>query len=136
MTKVKAMRATYIMARLLNNIPNDEPYESFAARNGLPRNLSVKALCEKDDMKCGLLYRIAKAFGYQIIVYNPNPPDGLEKMYVIGERKCPIAPREHKGYYHLKKDEYTNTIYRVPRKYKKKKRVRRTFIQINKTGEQ
>lgn len=130
MTKAKSMRATYIAARFLNNIPNDEPYESFAVRNGLPRSLTVKKLCEKDDIKCGLLYRIAKAFGYQIIVYNPNPPKDMEKMYIIGEAKCPIAPKEHKGYYHIRRDEYTNTIYRVARKYKKQKRVSRIFRQV------
>lgn len=115
----KGMRMTYILARMLNNILDNEPYEYFAVRHGLPRSLSVKKLCNMDDIKCGLAYRIAKAFGYQLIVYNPNPPEGLDKMYVVGEAKCPIAPREYLGRNKLRKDEYTNTIYRVPKKYKK-----------------
>lgn len=118
----KRMRMTYVLARMINSLPDDMPYEVFAVKHGLPRSLSVKKLCNMDDIKCGLAYRIAKAFGYQILVYNPNPPEGLEKMYVIGEHKSPIAPREYLGKNRLRKDEYTNTIYRVPKKYKKKAR--------------
>ena len=119
----KKLRMTYILARMLNNLPDEEPYEEFAVKHGLPRALSVKKLCNMEDMKCGLAYRIAKAFGYQLIVYNPNPPKGMDKMYVVGEDKSPIVPREHLGKNRLRKDEYTNTVYRVPRKYKKKLRM-------------
>lgn len=127
----KCIRATYIAARLINNRPADETVESFARRIGVPSSLTVKKLCDMEDIKCGLLYRICKAFGYQIMIYNPNPPEGLEQMYVVGTAKCPIPPRENKGYFGLRKDEYTNTIYRVPRKYKRKKKVAvKTFKEV------
>ena len=117
----KCIRATYIAARLINSRPDDETFDAFAQRIGISRTLTVKKLCDMDDMKCGLLYRICKAFGYQIMIYNPNPPEGLEQMYVVGKEKSPIAPKD-KGIHKLRKDEYTNTIFRVPRKYKKKLR--------------
>lgn len=125
MTKTKRMRATYIMARLINSRPEGESFTRFADRIGIPRELTVKKLCEKNDVVTGWLYRVCKAFGYQIIAYNPNPPAGLEKMYVIGEEKRPIVPKEHKGYYHAKKDKYTNEIFRVPRTYKKKQKSKK-----------
>ena len=121
----KGMRATYILARMLNSLPDNEPYEVFAPKHGLSRVLSVKRLCNMEDIKCGLAYRIAKAFGYQIIFFNPNPPEGLEKAYVVGEKKSPIAPKEYLGKNRLRKDEYTNTIYRVPNKYKKKPKLKK-----------
>lgn len=118
----KSMRANYIAARLLNGRPDGESYETFAIKHKLPLNMSIKRLCNRRDVPCGLLYRICRALGYQVIVYNPNPPEGMDKMYVLGEAKRPIAPREYKGVHSLRKDSYTNTIYRVPRKYKKKAR--------------
>lgn len=125
MNMPKRMRMTYILARLINSIPDYEPYEDYAVKHKLPRGLSVKKLCDMDDIKCGLAYRIAKAFGYQVIVYNPEPPKGLEKMYVVGEGKFPIAPREYLGKGRLRRDEYTNDIYRVPNKYKKKPKLKK-----------
>lgn len=128
----KCIRATYIAARLINGRPEDETFDAFAKRIGISRTLTVKRLCDMEDIKCGLLYRICKAFGYQIMIYNPNPPEGLEQMYVVGKDKCPIPPREHKGYYGLRKDAYTNTIYRVPRKYKKRKKITpKIFREVN-----
>ena len=128
----KSIRATYIAARLINGRPIDEPFGEFARRVGISDKLTVKKLCDMDDIKCGLLYQICKAFGYQIMIYNPNPPEGLESMYVVGTAKCPISPRENKGYFGLRRDAYTGTIYRVPRKYKKKKRVKvKTFREVN-----
>ena len=128
----KQLRATYILARLMNARPdNGESLESFNTRNNLPRALSVRSLCNKTDVYCGLAYRIAKAFGYQIIFYNPNPPEGLDKMYVVGEDKMSIVPRESKAIHKLRKDNYTSELFRVPKKYKKKrKRITKTFKEV------
>lgn len=117
---VKTMRATYIVANLLNGRPEFESAEAFSNRIGLSYTLDVDRLNKRKDVVVGLLYRVAKALGYQVIVYNPNPPKGLEKMYVVGENKAPVLPREHTGIHKLRRDTYTGTIYRVPRKYKKR----------------
>lgn len=133
----KHLRATYILARLINARPdNGESLESFNTRNGLPRATSVKGLCGKKDVTFGLAYRIARVFKYQIIFYNPDPPEGLEKMYVVGEDKLSIEPRESKAIHKIKKDNYTNELYRVPKKYKKQKqkRVTKTFKEVKHNG--
>lgn len=84
-----------------------------------------------EDLKCGMLYKLCKALGYQVMIYNPTPPEGLESIYVIGTDKCPIPPRENKGYFGLRKDAYTGAIYRVPKKYKRKKKVNiKTFKEV------
>lgn len=133
----KKIRATYIAARLINGRPLDEPFTDFAKRAGIPRALTVKKLCEMEDIKCGLLYKICKAFGYQVMIYNPTPPSGLESIYVLGTDKCPIQPRENKGCFGLRRDSYTGTIYRVPRKYKKKRKVEvKTFREVNHNGKE
>lgn len=127
----KCIRATYIAARLINGRPLDEPLSDFIKRSGVPSSWTVKRLCEMDDIRCGLLYKVCKALGYQVMIYNPKPPEGLESIYVLGTSKCPIPPRENKGCFGLRRDSYTGTIYRVPRKYKKKRKVEvKTFREV------
>lgn len=117
----KPMRATYIIANLLNGRPENESLEAFSTRIGLTYTLDVDRLNRRKDIVTGIFYRVCKALGYQIIVYNPNPPKGLEKMYVVGERKATVLPREYTGIHKIRRDSYTGAIYRVPRTYKKKK---------------
>lgn len=117
----KGIRATYIAARLINNRPDYESYEAFSRRVGLPYTMTVDNLMKRKDITIGLLYRICKVFGYQIIIYNPKAPKGLDSMYVVGTETSPIAPRELKGSYHVKRDVYTGEIYRSVRKYKRRK---------------
>ena len=127
----KRIRAPYIAARLVNGRPLDEPFAEFAKRAGIPNTWTVKNLCKMEDLKCGMLYKLCKALGYQVMIYNPTPPEGLESIYVIGTDKCPIPPRENKGYFGLRKDAYTGAIYRVPKKYKRKKKVNiKTFKEV------
>ena len=131
----KSIRATYIAERLINSRPLDEPLSEFTRRVGIPSTLTVKNLCDREDTGCGLLYKICKAFGYQIMIYNPTPPEGLESIYVVGTAKSPISPRENKGYFGLRKDAYTGDIYRVPKKYKRKKKVNvKTFREVKSNG--
>lgn len=126
----KRIRATYIAARLINSRPDFESYEAFSRRVGLPFTMTVDSLTKRKDITVGLLYRICKVFGYQIIVYNPKPPQGLDSMYVIGTAKSPIAPRELKGSYHVRRDAYTGEIFRTVRQYRKKKK-RKKFIKVD-----
>lgn len=124
----KRMRATYIVANLLNGRPEYESVEAFSQRIGLSYTLDVNRLNKRQDIVTGIFYRVCKALGYQIIVYNPNPPKGLEKMYVVGEEKATVLSREHTGFHKLRRDTYTGDIYRVPKKYKRK------FKKVNRVG--
>ena len=117
------MRATDIMARLIDSRPEGESFESFSHRAGLPYTLTTEKLNNKRDICVGLLYKLCKAFGYQIMIYNPKPPKGLKTCYVVGRKHIPCQPRELKGKYRLKRDAYTNEVYRVPRAYKKKPKL-------------
>lgn len=120
---MECMRATDILARLMNSKPVEESAEAFSRRVGLPYALTVDKLNKRKDIGAGLLYQICKAFGYQIMIYNPRPPKGLKTCYVVGKKHIPCLPQEYKGKYKLKRDAYTNEVYRVPRKYKKKPKL-------------
>lgn len=116
----KGIRATYLIATFINGRPEYETCEEFSHRIGLSYTLETRRVMERKDVGVGLLYRVAKAFGYQIMVYNPKPPKGFEPIYVIGEGKAKILPREFKGKYHVTRDNYTGEIFRTPKKYKRR----------------
>ena len=120
MTRGKGVRAQYIVANFINQRPEYESCEEFSARIGLTYTLDTARVMKRRDVGVGLLYRVAKAFGYQVIVYNPKPPKGMQSIYLVGTNKGEILPREFKGIHKLRRDEYTGKVYRVPRKYKKK----------------
>ena len=115
------MRAKFVAARLIEARPEHESTEELARRAGFPFIVSISSLAKRKDIYVGLLYQICKVFGYQIIVYNPKPPQGLEKMYVIGEEEAPVIPREKKNKIHYTRDAYNNKLFRSKRKYKKQK---------------
>lgn len=116
--KKSGIRANYIAAILLNNRPDYEDWEEFCRREKVPLTATVENLIHRKDVKVGFLYHVAKIFGYQIIVYNPNPPKGLEKMYVIGDGDTVVMPKIPRAKNTLMRDDYTGEIYRVVRKYK------------------
>lgn len=120
MTREKGVRAQYIVANFINRRPEYESCEEFSHRIGLDYVLDTSRVMKRRDVGVGLLYRVAKAFGYQVIVYNPKPPKGMQSIYLVGTNKGEILPREFKGIHKLRRDEYTGKVYRVPRKYKKK----------------
>lgn len=119
---MKPMRAKDILTRLIDSRPDGESYGELSQRIGLSKTVSVESLNNRRDVTSGLMFRIAKAFGYQILFYNPNPPDGLEKIYTVSERKAPIKPRERTSAVKVVRDSYTGEKFRYVRKYKKKKR--------------
>ena len=119
---MKPMRAKDILTRLIDSRPDGESYGELSQRIGLSKTISVESLNNRRDVTSGLMFRIAKAFGYQILFYNPNPPDGLEKIYTVSERKAPIKPRERTNTVKVVRDSYTGEKFRYVRKYKKKKR--------------
>ena len=120
MAREKGVRAQYIVANFINRRPEYESCEEFSHRIGLDYVLDTSRVMKRRDVGVGLLYRVAKAFGYQVIVYNPKPPKGMQSIYLVGTNKGEILPREFKGIHKLRRDEYTGKVYRVPRKYKKK----------------
>ena len=124
---MKPIRAKHILARLVDSRPDGESYRDFCRRVDLPANITVENLNKRREVTSGLMYRIAKAFGYQILFYNPNPPQGLEKIYVVGTRNAPIKPRERKSKVSVIKDSYTGEKYRV---VTKRKRKSKTFRRI------
>ena len=118
----KCIRATDIVARLIESRPDYESYEELARRAGLISTLTPKTLEKRNDIGVGLLYRVCKAFGYQVIIFNPNPPKGLEKAYVVGEERSPVTPKVKPGSVHVSRDPYNNQLFRSTRKYKRKKK--------------
>ena len=118
----KGIRAVDIVARLIESRPEYESYEALARRVGLSSTITPSSLAKRRDMGVGLLFRICKAFGYQIIVFNPNPPDGLQKAYVVGEKKSPITPRVRTEKVRVSRDPYNNQLFKTKRKYKKRKK--------------
>lgn len=117
----KCIRATDIVARLIEARPDYESYNEFARRAGLATTLTPTILNRRKDIGVGLLYRVAKAFGYQVIIFNPNPPKGMEKAYVVGEGKAPIKPRVKDDSVHVRRDPYNNQLFKATRKYKRKR---------------
>ena len=115
------MRAKDIIARFIDSRPAGESCEQFSRRVGLRNTLTVEEINGRKDLYTGLVYQIARVFGYQIIFYNPNPPEGLSKTYVVGEKRSQIRPREETKKVRYTVDTYDGKVYRFVRKYKKKK---------------
>lgn len=117
----KSIRATDIVARFIEARPDYESYSEFSRRAGLTTVLTPTVLNRRGDIGVGLLYKVAKAFGYQVIIFNPNPPKGMEKAYVVGEAKAPITPREKTDKVHISRDPYNGQLFKATRKYKRKR---------------
>lgn len=124
---MKPIRAKDILTRLIDSRPDGESNEDFCRRIGMDKTVTVESLNNRRDVTSGLMYQIAKAFGYQILFYNPNPPDGLDKIYTVGEKKAPIKPRERKNKVKVIRDSYTGEKFRV---VTKRKRKSKTFRRI------
>ena len=130
----KIMRATDIAARLVDARPEYESADEFTRRARLPSKISVDVLNRRRDIGVGLLYQICKVFGYQIMIYNPRPPEGLNQCYIVGERKSPIRPREKRDKQNkvrYSRDPYNNQFFKAVRKYKRKKK---NFVKVEKIG--
>lgn len=114
-----SMRAKDICARFIDSRPDYESNEALSHRIGLTRTVSVDSLNKRSDIPTGLLFQICKGFGYSIMIYNPNPPEGLQKCYIVDSKKKEIKPREKRNRFVFKRDSYTGEVYRSVRKYKK-----------------
>ena len=118
----QGIRAVDIIARLIESRPDYESYKELARRAGFVSTITPSTLAKRKDVGVGLLFRVCRAFGYQIIVFNPNPPNGLQKAYVVGEKKSPITPRIRTEKVHVSRDPYNNQLFRAKRKYKRRKK--------------
>lgn len=118
---IKSMQAKDIIARMLDKRPEEESCEQFCRRIGLETTFTVTLLNKRKDIYTGIAYRIAKALGYQMMFYNPNPPEGMAKCYIVDNKRSPINPREERRTNHYRVDTYGNGIFKYSRKYKKKK---------------
>ena len=125
------IRANYIAAIFLNTRPDYEDWEEFCRREKVPLTATVDNLIHRKDVKVGFLYHIARIFGYQIIVYNPNPPKGLEKMYLVGKDSASVMKKEPRAKHTLMRDDYTGEIYRVVNKYKRKRKYEKVIRKAN-----
>ena len=117
----KSMQAKDIIARMIDNRPEEESCESFCRRIGLKTTFTVGELANRKDIYTGIAYQIAKALGYQLMFYNPNPPEGMEQCYIVDNKRSPIKAREEYRKHRYTVDTYDNKTYRYTRKYKKKK---------------
>ncbi len=119
---IRSMQAKDIIARMLDKRPEEESCEHFCRRIGLETTYTVTELSKRKDIYTGIAYRIAKAFGYQLMFFNPNPPEGMAKCYVVDNKRSPIKPREEKRKDRVSVDTYGNGIFKYARKYKRKKK--------------
>lgn len=114
----KHMRAKDLVARFLNKRAFGESYTAYSRRLGFPYVLTFKKLISMKDIETGMLYQILKDRGYMLMAYNPDPPDGMDKTYIIDNTYCPIREREEKVRGYTRIDPYTNELFRKKRKYK------------------
>ena len=115
---IKHMRAKDFVARLLNKRPDYESYTAYSRRLGLPFTLSFTKLLKMKDIETGLLYQIANENGYQVMLYNPKPPEGMANCYIIDKTYAPVKERAEKKV-RIYRDPYTNQLYRKKRRYRK-----------------
>ena len=115
---MKHLRAKDLIGRFLNKRPHGESYTTYSRRLGIPFILSYKRLMSLKDVDTGLLYQICKDNGYLLMAYNPNPPDDMEKCYIIDNTYAPQKERTEKVRGYTRIDPYTNELFRRKRKYK------------------
>lgn len=90
------MRATNVIERLLT-LRGDTPLIDVAIKSGIKHPGMLSGIRDKNDVTVATLYKIAKYFGYIIIVMNPNDDTGNSDM-VISQEDEPLpfeVLREH-----------------------------------------
>jgi len=123
--KAKRYHINDVLARFIDARPEYETYEAYSRRIGLHTCLTITMLNKREDIAVSTAYKIAKAMGYEVMLYNPNAPQGLEKCYVLGTERSKIEPRERRKRYVYHKNHYTGEVYREKRKYRNRKSFKR-----------
>ena len=78
------MRATNVVERLLT-LRGDTPLIDIALKCGYKYAGSIAGIMDKEDIQVSTLYKIAKYFGYIIVVMNPNDDTGNSDMVITQE---------------------------------------------------
>ena len=78
------MRATNVIERLLT-LRGDTPLIDVAMKCGFKYASKLTDIKDRDDVTVATLYKIAKYFGYIIIVMNPNDDTGNSDMVITQE---------------------------------------------------
>ena len=78
------MRATNVIERLLT-LRGETPLIDVANKCGYKYAASLTGLTEKNDVTVATLYKVAKYFGYIIVVMNPADDTGNSDMVISQE---------------------------------------------------
>ena len=124
------MRATNVIERLLA-LRGDTTLADIAYKSGLKHASMLSGINHKDDVTVSTLYKVAKYFGYIIIVMNPNDDTGNSDMVISQEdeplpfdvlreqdKKAPGRPRQA----FKKGRRVKNAVYKDPYTGQLKKR--------------
>jgi hypothetical protein len=124
------MRATNVIERLLS-LRGDTPLVDIATKCGYKYAGSLNCIKDKDDVKVSTLYKVAKYFGYIIIVMNPNDDTGNSDMVITQEdeplpfdvlRKQDAKPQGRPRQAFKKGRRVKNAVYKDPYTGQLKKR--------------
>ena len=117
------MRATNVIERLLT-LRGDTPLIDVAIKSGIKHPGMLSGIRDKNDVTVATLYKIAKYFGYIIIVMNPNDDTGNSDM-VISQEDEPLPfekPRGRPRQAFKKGRRVKNAVYKDPYTGQLKKR--------------
>ena len=78
------MRATNVIERLLA-MRGNTPLIDIATKTGMKYPGTISRLKDKEDVTVATLYKIAKYFGYIIVVMNPADDTGNSDMVITQE---------------------------------------------------
>ena len=124
------MRATNVIERLLT-LRGDTPLIDVAIKTGIKYPGTISKIKDKEDVTVATLYKIAKYFGYIIVVMNPNDDTGNSDMVITQEdeplpfevsRSTDKKPRGRPRQGFRKGKKVKNAIYKDPYTGQLKKR--------------
>lgn len=82
--EMRYMRATNVIERLLT-LRGNTPLIDVANKCGFKYPSILSGLKDKEDVKVSTLYKVAKYFGYVVIVMNPADDTGNSDMVITQE---------------------------------------------------
>ena len=78
------MRATNVIERLLT-LRGNTPLIDIAIKTGIKYPGTLTNIRSKEDVTVATLYKVAKYFGYIVVVMNPNDDTGNSDMVITQE---------------------------------------------------
>lgn len=121
---------------------DDTPITEFALKSGVSSTTTLYKAMQNDDCRVSTLYRVARAGGFQLILFNPQK----KTTYLINGDKDPLKVKSNeivttKYPYHTVKGEFVKDRYtgkKVKKPYKPKKSYKKyyrrqvQFVQVTK----